>query len=80
MIILWVALGRGWLKETETEINTALVFAEPPMVHDQTQGVCTTISNGEEPIYGSGTPTNTSETSIKEQTGSTAIINVLSLA
>jgi len=80
MIILWVAMGRAWLKETENEINTALVFAEPPTVNDQSQGVCTTISDGEEPIYGSGTPTNTSETSIKEQTRSTANINVLSLA
>jgi len=80
MIILRVAMGRGWHKETVNEINTALVFAEPPTVHDQSQGVCTTISNGGEPIYGSGTPTNKSETSIKEQTRSTANINVVSLA
>jgi hypothetical protein len=39
MIILRVAMGRAWLKETVTEFNTALVFAEPATFHEQSQGV-----------------------------------------
>jgi hypothetical protein len=32
MIILRVAMGRGFLKETVKEINTTLVFARPATV------------------------------------------------
>ena len=35
MIILRVAMGRGWLKETMNEINTMLAFADPSMVQGQ---------------------------------------------
>jgi hypothetical protein len=41
MIILRVSMGRGWLKETANELNSALVFAEPATVYDidkQSQG------------------------------------------
>jgi hypothetical protein len=80
IIILWVSMGRGWLKETTDENTTALVFAEAPMVRDRSQGVRTTVSNGEELISGSGIPTNRSEASIEEQTRSTANLSVVSLA
>jgi hypothetical protein len=65
MIILRVAMGRGWLKETETEINTTLAFADPPMVHRQGQRVRTTIQNIEGSILGPGTLVNDSDMSIK---------------
>jgi len=54
-------MGRGWLKETVNELNSALVFAEPATVHDsdkQSQGeiVKSTTYNIEYPTSGSGTP------------------------
>jgi len=65
MIILRVAMGRGWLKETVNEINTTLAFANPPMVQGQSQGVRTTIHNTEGSMLGPGTPENNSDMSIK---------------
>jgi hypothetical protein len=38
MIILRVAMNRGWLRETAHELGTALVFAPPAtMIHEQSQ-------------------------------------------
>jgi hypothetical protein len=34
MIILRVAMGCGWRKETLGDISTALVFAEPSTSHE----------------------------------------------
>ena len=65
MIILRVAMGRGWLKETMNEINTTLAFANPPMVQGQSQGVRTTIHNTEGSMIGPGTPENNSGMLIK---------------
>jgi len=65
MIILRVAMGRGWLKETVNEINMTLAFANPPTVQGQGQGVCTTIHNTEGSIIGPGTPENNPDMSIK---------------
>lgn len=65
MIILRVAMGRGWLKESVSEINTTLAFAGPPMVHWQRQGVHTTIYNTEGSILGPGAPDNNPDMSIK---------------
>jgi hypothetical protein len=64
MIILRVALGRAWLKETVNEINTALVFAEPATSHEQSQGVYVTDFSPEGPVSGPGTPANGTETSV----------------
>jgi hypothetical protein len=54
MIILRVAMGRGWRKETVNELNTALVFSKPARVHGQNQGVSMTIHTIEDPVFGSG--------------------------
>ena len=74
---LWVAMGRGWLKQTADEISTTLVFAKPATIHEQSQGVHRTIYNTEGPISGSETPMNKLDTSIKEQM---SITNVVSFA
>ena len=49
-------MGRGWLKETVKEINTALVFVEPVTLHEESQEVRMTIHSIEYPISGPGTP------------------------
>ncbi len=59
MIILRVSMGRGWLKETVKEIDTAPIFAAPNMTHEQSLGVCMTIYETEDPISSSGTSENT---------------------
>ena len=65
MIILRVAMGRGWLKETVNEINTTLVFVNPPVVQGQSQGVRTTIHITENSMFGPGTPQDNHNISIK---------------
>ena len=62
MIILRVAMGRGWREETAKEINTTLVFAEPPTarLHEQSQEVHVTIYNTKDPESELGTPTDMS--------------------
>jgi hypothetical protein len=50
MIILRVAMGRGWRKETLNELNTALIFANPAPVHEQGRAVPKTIHNAEDPV------------------------------
>jgi len=78
VIILRVAMGRGWLKQTGDEISTTLVFAKSATTHEQSQGVHRTIYNTEEPISsGSETPTNKLDTPVKEQI---MISNVMSFA
>jgi len=77
IIILRVAMGRGWLKQTADDISTALVFARPATTHEQSQGICRTIHNTDEPLSGSGTPMDKVDTSIKEQM---SIANVVSFA
>ena len=67
IIILRVAMGRGWLKQTADEISTTLVFARPATTHEQSQGIRRTIYNTEEPISGPEMPMNKVDTSIKEQ-------------
>jgi hypothetical protein len=61
MIILRVSMGRGWLKETVNEIETALVFAEPTTTHEQSREVCMTINNTEEPMSVPGMPAESSD-------------------
>jgi len=66
-------MGHGWLKETLNEIDTALVFAEPTTIHEQSQEVCMTINNTEDPIFVSGMPANSSNISIKTHTSTANI-------
>ena len=77
IIILRVAMGRGWLKQTADDISTTLVFARPATTHEQSRNIRRTIYNTEEPITGSETLTKGLDTSIKKQTGTT---NVMSFA
>ena len=55
MVILRVAMGRAWRKETVNEINTGLVFAGV-QAHNQSQDARTTIFNPEDPKCGPGMP------------------------
>ena len=65
MIILRVAMGHGWLKETANEFNTAPVFAKPIMVHGQGRAVFVTTHNMiESPIYGPGMSAESLDTSV----------------
>jgi len=50
MIILRVAMNRGWRRETANELNTALVFAQPVTIHEQSQVGRMTICNTEDPM------------------------------
>ena len=66
MIILRVAMGRGWLKKTVKEFNTALVFAEPATVHEQTQSTSMTIHITEGHVSGLGSPADSSDMSVRK--------------
>jgi hypothetical protein len=79
MIILRVAMGSGWLKETMKELNTALVFAETTTVDEQSQGVCVTIHLAEEPISVPGTPAGTgnSDMSVRKQMSAAGVISLV---
>ena len=59
-------MGRGWLKETVNEFNTTLVFAKSAMVHGQSQAVCVTIRDTEDPRSGTGSTTDSSDMSISK--------------
>jgi len=76
MIILRVAMGRGWLKETVNEFNTALVFAKPTMVHGQSQAVSVTIHNMEGPICDPGISVESSETSVRNSMNGSRVVAV----
>jgi hypothetical protein len=76
MIILRVAMGRGWVKETVKEINTVLVFAEPGKVHEQSQGVHMMVHGTEGPITGHGTPENKSDRSIKRDMNTSSVMSL----
>jgi hypothetical protein len=65
MIILQVAMGHGWLKDTVKEINTALIFTEPATVHEQSNGIHITIHNTEGLVSGPEMPLNMSDISVK---------------
>jgi hypothetical protein len=62
MIILRVAMGRGWLKETVDEFNSAIEFARPATLQEQSQGAMT-ICDTVDPISCPETPVNGSATS-----------------
>jgi hypothetical protein len=75
MIILRVAIGRAWLKETVDEINTELVFAEPVPFQEQSQGVWVTDFNPEGPVSVPGTPVSRSSTSVRTHMNATGYIS-----
>jgi len=76
MIILRVAMGRGWVKETVKEINTVLVFAEPGTVHEKSQGVHM-VHGTEDPIAGPGMPEkNKSDRSIKMDMSTASVMSL----
>ena len=72
MIILRVAMGHGWLKETVKEINTVLTFTASHTVHEQSQGVRVMIYNTGGPISGPGMPAD-SDTSTKKHMSVTGV-------
>ena len=71
MIILRVAMGRGFLKDTVKEINTTLVFASPATgtVGEKSRGSRMTIYEIEGGTSGPGTHAASSGTSINEHMG-----------
>jgi len=72
MIILRVAMGRGFLKETVKETNTTLVFAKPATVtavDERCRGVQMTIYDIEGSNGSPGMPVAGSGTSVNEQMG-----------
>ena len=76
MIILRVTMGHGWLKETVKEINTALVFAEPATVHEQSQGIHITIHNTEGLVSGPGIPANASDISVNNHMSTAGVVSL----
>ena len=76
MIILRVAMGRGFLKETVKEMDTTLAFAKPATltVDQKYRGVRMTVHEMEGSAYGPGTAGTTEAssaggTSVKEHMG-----------
>ena len=77
MIILRVSMGRGWLKGTVNELNTALEFAQPTTVLDDSQGDSVTICSTEDPASGPGTSAKGSDTSNMMEVGATSGISLV---
>jgi hypothetical protein len=76
MIILQVAIGYGWLKDTVKEINTALVFMEPATVHEQSNGIHITIHNTEGLVSGPGMPSNMLDISVKKHMSTAGVVSL----
>ena len=66
-------MGRGWLKETSKELNSALEFAEAVTTHEQGQEECTMTYNIQIDISDPVTHANPSDTSIKRHIGATVV-------
>jgi hypothetical protein len=77
MIILRVAMGRGWRKEAVNELNTALVFAKPAMVHDQNQAVSITIHNKEGPVFGPEMSADSSDISVRKSMSGSGVVSLV---
>ena len=71
MIILRVAMGRGFLKGTVKDINTTLAFAKPATltVGEKSRGGQVTLYEIEAPARSIGTAAATSGTSVNEHVG-----------
>ena len=61
-------MGRGWIKETSNELNTALEFAQPHSVQEQSKEAHAIICDTEVLIHGPGTPANNSDVSTRSHT------------
>jgi len=72
MIILRVSMGRGWLKETANEFNSALEFAQPATPQEQSQEACMAVYNTD-PISGPSTPDNRSDASASKDMSKTGV-------
>ena len=75
MIILRVAMGRGWLKETANELSSALEFAQPTTLQEQKQVSCMTICNEADPI--SSPRTSESDTSTTKDLSKTGPVSLV---
>jgi len=76
MIILRVAMGHGWRKNTAKEIDTTLVFATRTTVrvHEQSQGVHVTTYSTKDPNSGLGTPAERSIGKHMSATGADPVV------
>ena len=69
-------MGRGWLKETSNELNSALGFAEAVTTHEQSQKECTMTYNIQVHTSDPATHVNGSDASIKKHIGATVVPHV----
>ena len=74
MIILRVSMGRGWLKETANEFNSALEFTQPATSQEQSQETCVTEYNTD-PTSGPSTLDNKSDASAPKDTSRTGVVS-----
>ena len=78
MIILRVAMGRGWLKETVVEFNsTSIEFAHPATLKEQSQGACMTICDTVDLLSGAGTPVSSSDTSTTRDMSRPGVVSLV---
>jgi len=77
MIILRVAMGRGWVKETANEFTTALEFAQPVTLQEQSQGECMTTCTTIDPVSSPGTPVNRSDTSTTKDMSTMGVVSLV---
>jgi hypothetical protein len=77
MIILRVAMGRGWLKETVDEFTSAIEFAQPATLKVQSQGACMTICDTVDPISGARTPVSNSDMSSTEDMSKAGVVSLV---
>ena len=71
MIILRVSMGRAWLKETSSELNSAVEFAEPVTTPEQRQKEFTMSYNIQLPTADPGTLSDSSDTAMRKNIGAT---------
>lgn len=77
MIILRVAMGRGWVKETANEFSSALEFAQPVTLQEQSQGECMTTCNTVDLISSPGTLVNRSDTPTTKDMSTTGVVSLV---
>ena len=77
MIILRVAMGRGWLKETVDEFNSTTEFAQHATLEEQSQGACMTIRDTVDPLSGAGTPVSSSNSSTTKDMSRPGVVSLV---
>ena len=77
MIILRVAMGRGWLKETVDEFNSTIEFAQRATLKEQSQGACMTICDTVDPLSGAGTPVSSSNSSTTKDMSRPGVVSLV---